>query len=439
MQREVIEGFRLSPQQKHLWQLQQGSPAYRAQCAVLLKGVLRPENLQKALSEVVERHEIFRTTYRCLPGMAIPLQVVAETVTPVWSVIDLRESEAQQQAARIEELFMQEKSRPFDFEQGSLMHASLFTLSADEHVLFITVPALCADAWTLKNIVQEINRFYSESAKDGEASDDLLQYVRFSAWQNELLEADDDETAELGKAYWRKLDISALPAVTLPFEAKSGTHDVYATETIAREIAPEVAAKLEAMAGKYDISVSIILLACWQTLLWRLTGQTEIVVSNVSDGREYEELQEAMGPFAKSLPIVSRFEGSLRFSDIIEVVARTVRDAREWQDYFIPEQSGSEAGFGLALPIGFEFEERAAQKSNAGGVTFSIYKQYICSDRFKVKMTCVRTGDALTAELNYDPKLFRREDIERIAEQYAEMVTSAAREPEAQVSQLNLH
>ncbi len=439
MQREVIDGFRLSPQQKHLWQLQQGSPAYRAQCAVLLKGVLRPENLQKALSEVVERHEIFRTTYRCLPGMAIPLQVVAETVTPVWSVIDLRESEAQQQAARIEELFMQEKSRPFDFEQGSLMHASLFTLSADEHVLFITVPALCADAWTLKNIVQEINRFYSESAKDGEASDDLLQYVRFSTWQNELLEADDDETAELGKAYWRKLDISALPAVTLPFEAKSGTHDVYATETIAREIAPEVAAKLEAMAGKYDISVSIILLACWQTLLWRLTGQTEIVVSNVSDGREYEELQEAMGPFAKSLPIVSRFEGSLRFSDIIEVVARTVRDAREWQDYFIPEQSGSEAGFGLALPIGFEFEERAAQKSNAGGVTFSIYKQYICSDRFKVKMTCVRTGDALTAELNYDPKLFRREDIERIAEQYAEMVTSAAREPEAQVSQLNLH
>ncbi|MDQ3258879.1 MAG: condensation domain-containing protein, partial [Acidobacteriota bacterium] len=239
MQREVIEGFRLSPQQKYLWQLQQGSPAYRAQCAVLLRGVLRPDNLQKALSAVVERHEIFRTTYRCLPGMAIPLQVVADTGTPVWSDVDLRESEAQQQAAMIEELFMEEKSRPFDFEQGPLMHTSLLTLSADQHVLFISMPALCADAWTLKNIVQEISRFYSASANDGEASDDLLQYVRFSAWQNELLEAE-DETADLGKAYWRKLDVSALPTVTLPFEAKPGTHDVSATETIAREIAPEV-------------------------------------------------------------------------------------------------------------------------------------------------------------------------------------------------------
>ncbi|MDQ3257842.1 MAG: amino acid adenylation domain-containing protein, partial [Acidobacteriota bacterium] len=332
---------------------------------------------------------------------------------------------------------MGEKSRPFDFEQGPLMHASLLTLSADEHVMLISVPALCADAWTLKNIVQEISQFYSESANDREASDDLLQYVRFSAWQNELLEAE-DETAGLGKAYWRKLDIPALPAMTLPFEAKPGTQDVYATETIACEIAPEVTAKLEAMAGKYDTSVSIILLACWQTLLWRLTGQTEIVVSNVSDGREYEELQEAMGPFAKSLPIACRFEGSLRFSDIIEVVDRTVRDDREWQDYFVPEQSGSGTGLGLALPIGFEFEERAAQKSNAVGVTFSIYKQYICADRFKVKMTCVRTGDALQAEINYDPKLFRREDVERIAEQYAEMLTSAASEPKAPVNGLNL-
>jgi len=443
MLREAIEGFRLSPQQKHLWQLQQGSAAYRAQCAVVFKGVLRPENLKKALSKVVERHEIFRTTYRCLPGMAIPLQIVVETSTPVWSDVELREYEAQKQENKIEELFMKESSRPFNFEQGPLMHASLLTLSADEHVLLLSVPTLCADAWTLRNIVQEINRFYSESAKDDEASDELLQYVRFSAWQNELLEAD-DETAQQGKAYWRKLSISSLPAVTLPFEAKPafeakpGIPDAYAPETDAFEIATEVTAQIEAIAAKYDTSVPIILLACWQTLLWRLTGQSEIVVSNVSDGREYKELQEAMGPFAKSLPIVCRFEGGLRFSDIIEVVARAVREAREWQDYFIPEQNGSGAGSGLDLPMGFEFEERDEHR-NVGTERFSIYKQYICSDPFKVKMTCIRTCEALKAKIDYDLRLFRREDVERIAEQYVELLASAACEPEAKVSHLNLH
>ena len=90
MQREVIEGFRLSPQQKHLWLLQQESLAYRAQCAVLLEGTLHPENLQKALSKIVERHEILRTTYRCLPGMAVPLQVAVSythlTLPTIYSV-----------------------------------------------------------------------------------------------------------------------------------------------------------------------------------------------------------------------------------------------------------------------------------------------------------------------------------------------------------------
>ncbi|MFN2513868.1 MAG: amino acid adenylation domain-containing protein [Pyrinomonadaceae bacterium] len=436
MQSEVIEGFRLSPQQKYLWQLQQGGPAYCAQCAVRLKGVLRPENLRKALSKVVERHEIFRTAYRCLPGMAIPLQVVIETSTPVWSDVDLRENKPQTQENRIEELFMQERSRPFDFERGPLMRATLLTLSADEHVLILGMPALCADGWTLRNIVQEMNRFYSERGKDDEASGELLQYVRFSAWQNELLESD-DEAAQQGKAYWRKPDISALPAVTLPFEAKPAAHEANVPGTVVCGIRSEIAVRIDAVAAEYDTSNLIVLLACWQTLLWRLTGQAEIVVSNVSHGREYEELQEAMGPFAKSLPIVCRFEGGQQFNDIVEVLTRTVREASEWHDYYIPEQSGS-AGFGLDLPIGFEFQERASQ-SDTTAPTFSIYKQYVFSDAFKVKLTCVRTATGLEATIDYNQKLFRREDVERIAEQYAEMLASATSEPEAQVTHFNLH
>jgi amino acid adenylation domain-containing protein/FkbM family methyltransferase len=436
MQSDVVEGFRLSPQQKHLWLLQQGSPAYRAQCAILLKGALHPESLQKALSKIVARHEILRTTYRRLPGMAFPLQVVAEAGEPSWRSIDLRECEAQKQKAEIEELLLQERRRPVDFEQGPLVRASLLALSADEHVLLISLPALCADVRTLRNIVQEISQFYAEVAKAGEASEEPLQYVRFSEWQNELLETG-DENAERGKAYWRKQDISSLPAVTIPFEAKPTTQDVQAPETLTREIAPDVVANIEAITTRHETSVPNFLLACWQTLLWRLTGQSEIVVSDVSDGREYEELQEAMGPFAKSLPIVCRFEGGLRFSDIVELVDRTVRDGREWQDYFIPEQGGSVVGPGLGLPIGFEYEERLPQRS-AGGVLFSTSKQYSCYERFKLKLRCVRAGESVRAEIEYDGCVYERESIERIAEQYRQLVASAASEPDAPASRVNL-
>ena len=198
-----------------------------------------------------------------------------------------------------------------------------------------------------------------------------MQYVRFSAWQNELLESEDENAAQ-GKAYWREQGLSSLPpVVTLPFEATpGGTQAAWATETLTRDIAPEVAAKIEASAEKYDTSVSVFLLACWQTLLWRLSGQSEIAASYVSDGREYEELQEAMGPFAKSLPIVCRFAGDARFGDVVKLIDRKVRDAREWQDYLTAEQGGDVGGTGL--PVGFEFEERAPRRDVGGADIFNL-------------------------------------------------------------------
>ena len=113
----------------------QGGPAGRAQCVVLITGQLRQEDLQSALTKIVERHEILRTTYRLLPGMALPLQVVAEEGVAAWCNLDLRrEREARAPEAEIEAFIREERQRPFDFEQGPLLEASLVALAADEHL-----------------------------------------------------------------------------------------------------------------------------------------------------------------------------------------------------------------------------------------------------------------------------------------------------------------
>lgn len=161
MQNINVEGFQLSPQQKGLWLAQQKSQAYRAQCAVSIEGHLDTNLLQQAVQQIVDRHEILRTTFHRRAGMKIPVQVVAERAAPSWQTIDLSDLDECCRQRKIEELFEEERRRIFDLEHGPLLHAALLTLSANRHVLLLSLPALCADAWTLNNLVAEICHAYA--------------------------------------------------------------------------------------------------------------------------------------------------------------------------------------------------------------------------------------------------------------------------------------
>src|ERR1051325_6268830 len=151
-----IEGYRLSPQQKRVWTLQEGSEAYRAKCAVSLAGPLTPEAIKAALLQVINRHEILRTTFRRVPGIKVPLQVVAEAGRWTWETLDLHDQPRPAQDARVLERFQAIGRAPFDYEQGPLLRALLVSRSASEQVLLLCLPALSADAWTLKNLAREI-------------------------------------------------------------------------------------------------------------------------------------------------------------------------------------------------------------------------------------------------------------------------------------------
>src|SRR5918992_38137 len=150
MQEGIIEGFRLSPQQKHLWLLQQGEESlpYRVSCAVLIEGDLHMEVFKAALERVVNRHEILRTTFRCLPGMTIPLQVIADCSIPSVQDYDLSGLDPLEQDAKIDSLFHEANQLPFDYEHGPLLYMSLVNLSLHKHVLLVSLPALYADSVT---------------------------------------------------------------------------------------------------------------------------------------------------------------------------------------------------------------------------------------------------------------------------------------------------
>ncbi|MBD0347231.1 MAG: AMP-binding protein, partial [Coleofasciculus sp. Co-bin14] len=430
MQTKTLSGFQLSPQQKHLWVLQQDSSVYFTQCAIRLEGVLKLEVLKAALQQIVNRHEIFRTSFRRLPGVKTPVMVVEDRSLPLWQDIDLSNRDDREQSAKIEELFQEARRRGFDFEQGSLLRLSLLRLSANMHILHVCLPGLCADNWTIKNLVAEVSNSYSECLKGEEPCTEVVQYLQFSEWQNQLLE---DEEAEAANEYWLQQKLSSLDGLKLPFESKSLSK--FEPECFQCAIAPDVTAKIETLAQKYDTSAAVVLLAYWQTLIWRLTGQPDIIIGMASDRRDYEELHEVMGLLATWLPIKSHLAPDLRFFEVIELAKQTLAKAEEWQDYFIPEPVGNDNA--LAFPIGFEFVQ-VPEKFSIAGVSFSLEKQESYIEQFKLKLTCTWHDDAPSASLHYDVNSFSAETISRLARQFQTLLTHAIENPDTAIAQLEI-
>jgi amino acid adenylation domain-containing protein/thioester reductase-like protein len=429
---QTLEGFRLSPQQKHLWLLQQDSLAYRAYCAIQVEGNLNVQALRSALNKIVNRHESLRTTFHRQPGIKIPIQVIAESGTLSWNQVNLKELNFQEQSAYIEQLFREAGNFHFKSKPESILHSSLLKLSDNRHILLITLPALCADSWMLKNLVKEISQTYEAYFNGGNLSDEEpVQYIQFSEWQNEILE---DEDAETGKAYWRN---QTFPNLALPFEAQPRSSERFEPDVYAVKMNPDFAAKLDVIATLYNANLSEVLFACWHTLLWRLTGQSDIAISTVYSGRKYEELQEVLGLLAKWVPVRCSLQNNLKFSEVLSQLGGTLREVDQWQDYFVGGESTDSDNDTVNFPIGFEFEEWSDQYC-AGDVSFAIYQQYVCVDRFKLKLSCVCKEESLTAEFHYDTELFEKTAIQCIAEQFQTLVESAANNPEAVVSELNI-
>lgn len=439
MQRD-FEGFRLSPQQKHLWQLHNGdasqdaSQPYRAQCAVAIEGNLDVKALQLALEQVVNRHEILRTTFQCLPGMTLPVQVITHHGFSWRPLHDLSRFSPQVQEFQLETLWHQASQQPFNFTQGPLLHLSLIRRSSAQHVLLINLPALCADTATLRNLVSEISRAYAACLQGQELDDEPLQYADLAEWHNELLEGADTEA---GRKYWLQQDLSALP-VRLPFETQATETKAFQPQVYPLALPPELAAKMRGLAQLLATSVADFCLACWQVLLWRFTQQQNLIIGINCDGRKYAELEGSLGLFAQSLPLHCYLPEDGKFRDVLQQTQESVGQVYQWQEYFNGAQlAGLTQDNACFLPFCFELQEQP-ELYTAAAVSFSITQQFVCNDRFKIKLACRYRDELLSIALYYDANLFLAKDINRLAGHFQTLLTSAAEYPEAAISQLEM-
>ena len=428
MQNQIIEGFRLSPQQKRFWLLKtDGLIEDFAQCAIRIEGQIEVELLRVALQQVCDRHEVLRTRFHRQAGMKFPLQVIAESSHIIWNFVDASNLSIQEQSIKVEAI--QAKNHyNYSCEEDLAICADLVKLSAEQHILIIKTPSICADSWTLKNLVREISRAYAACLNATELSEETIQYLQFSEWQNELIEGEDAAT---GKTYWQQ-QLQSLSELTLPFEGEFTEKKKFIPAVYAIKIESELITKLEAIAFRNNVTISEVLLTCWQILLWQLTEESDIVVRTIFDGRKYEELHEVLGLLAKWLPIRCDVRSQYKFTEVLSQLRSNLQSASEWQEYFLEDDSTV-----VDFPVSYEFVE-LLDRHFAGDVSFTLEKQSICFEPFKLKLTCLQTPESLTAEFQYNTELFDLETIQAIATQFQTLVASVVNNPEATVDELEI-
>jgi amino acid adenylation domain-containing protein len=422
---QTIQGFRLSPQQKRVWlwqQLEKDSP-YQTKGAFLIEASLNLEKLQQAWQQVVNRHEILRTVFSYPSGLTVPLQVISDRGNFSWKNIDLSNTHFENQNIYLEKLFQ-------EIDNTSCLY--LVTLSEKKQILLISLPALYADAKSLKNLVTEISHYYSDPPINSDWNDELMQYADFAEWQNEILEADDTEA---GRKYWQTQDFSQGLKIKLPLEKSFTESSQFQPQFIEQVIDCDKLAKILILAKEYQVSLSSFILACWQVLIYRITKESTLIIGTAFDGRKYTELESAIGLIAKYLPIQNYVEANISFIEILKTIEKLQQEVYQWQEYFSwKSNSLSELFF---FPICFEFE-RLHQKAALVNRSFSIIRQYSCIDRFKLKLVCHQKHDTLTTEFHYDASLFSQSDIQRLARQFNTLVTSIIETPNLAIAEFNI-
>ncbi|HVR10233.1 MAG TPA: amino acid adenylation domain-containing protein, partial [Thermoanaerobaculia bacterium] len=434
----TVLGFRLSPQQERLWFLQreQACTPFRAVLVVQVDGALVVEALAAALAGTVRQHEILRTAFHRQPGASTAFQVIDETAAARLLRHDLTALDTAEQERRFDGLLAECSRRSRDLGQALLPLADLVALAPERHALVLDLPALCADGNSLLQLVREIGLRYGDSLAGRERVDQPMQYADVAEWQNELV---DSPGTQEGTKFWRPLAQAAAAAAELPFDPPAAAAPDFTPESVAVALPPALVQRLDEVAAGSAGDLPSLLLSCWQVLLARLAGRARLVLGVACAGRGYEDLERALGLFTRYLPLECALDEQAAFGALLGKTRAAVSELEKWQDFFdwrsLPEVDGGAGG--RFLPFCFS-HERLEESASHAGVSFTIDRWRVCTDRFRLKLVLLGSAAGRRAEIHYDAGSVRREDAVRLAGWLEILLRGVARAPETPIGELEL-
>jgi amino acid adenylation domain-containing protein len=433
----------LSFAQQRLWfinQLNPNSPTYNIPIVISFKGCLNLAVLKDSFNEIIRRHEVLRTNFTVVDGQ--PVQVINQALTLSLTVEDLRsfsDSERTQEAQRLARELAQQ---PFDLSEQSLLRAKLLQLNDKDYQLIVTLHHIIADGWSVSIFIKELAALYEafSTGKLSQLPELPIQYTDFVNWQKKWL---DCERIQFLLDYWKQKLKGELPVLNLPTDRPRSPVQTFKGSQAKLVLSQTLTKGLKNLSRQQGVTLFMTLLTAFKTLLYRYTGQTDILVGSPIANRNRVEIEPLIGFFVNILVLRTDFSSELSFKELLARVKSTALESYVYQDLpfekLVEElQPNRDLSYNPLFQVMFVLQNVSISNSSQSDVSISYEETYNGTSKFDLTLFMEDFEQGLVATCEYNTDLFNTDTITRMLGHFQTLLESIVSNPEQCISDLQL-
>ncbi|KJH70638.1 non-ribosomal peptide synthetase [Aliterella atlantica] len=429
----------LSFAQNRLWfidQLQPGNSAYNIFNAVRLKGSLNITVLEQSINEIIRRHESLRTQFVAVDGQ--PVQVIIPNLQLTLPLIDLQNLPATAQETEVQQLITQAAGQPFDLTQAPLVRISLVKLNTTEHIVLFAMHHIISDAWSMGVLIRELTILYQAylTDKPSPLPELPVQYADFAVWQRQWLQG---EMLETQLSYWKQQLGGSLPVLNLPY-SHSANPNCGGIHTFT--LSTELSTALQKLSREANVTLFMTMLASLQTLLYRYSGQDDIVIGIDVANRNRAEIEGLIGFFVNLLVLRTNLGGYPSFRELLQRVREVTLGAYAHQDLpfekLVEELQPRRLSHTPLFQVLFVMDNVPTANLELPGLTLLPLETNHETAKFDLALFVTEIDREIAATFCYKADLFDAATIARMAEHFQAILHSIVAHPDIRINNLDM-
>ena len=433
----------LSFAQQRLWlldRLDPGSPLYNVPRALRLAGILNVDALERAFTEIVRRHEALRTTFPIVDEQ--PVQSVGAPQPIKIRMFEMSNLQTENSEEEVAKWMQQQALSPFDLQAEWPFRAALLRLKEDDHLLMIVLHHIASDAWSSGILVRELSILYEAflAGKPSPLPELSLQYADFAFWQRRWLQGPVLDN-QLG--YWKKQLGGQIPHLELPTDRPRGMRRSFQGATSSFRLTQDLTSKLYQLSRHEGTTLFMTLLAAFQVLLYRYTGQEELLVGTVIANRNRVEIEGLIGFFVNTLVMKGNLTGNPTFRELLGRVRTSAIDAYDHQDLpferlveeLQPERTLDQNPL---FQVAFALQNAPRQELKLQHLDARLLRVDAGTAKFDLTLAFYERKEGLEGSVEYSTELFDAARIERMIGHLQVLLEAVVADPGGCVSHLPL-
>ena len=436
--------YPLSSSQRRLWilsQMEAGNVAYNIPSAYDLKGMLDIEALNRSFEALLRRHEILRTVFVSSSNGEIRQVIKA----PDQIKFAIGYHNWKDRTASPEDVIRKDFNKPFDLKYGPLLRANLFEISADRWLFSLVLHHIISDGWSIEILVRELfllYRLYREG-KESELSPLRIQYRDYAAWQQEALRS---ESMQKQRAYWLDRFRGDIPWLTLPGDRLRPKVKTFRGDVVQCRIDSATTQRIRELGKKTGSTFFMVLLGGIKALLYRYTGQEDLIVGTTITGREHGDLDNQIGFYVNTLALRTKLNGDSSFQEVLEWVRESTVGAFENQSYPFDELISElrlerDPARNPLFDILVEVRDKDDfTKTGKEQVDIEIMNHHLPGQvisRFDIRFVLTVKESEIDLLLEYSQDLYDRDTIERLGKHLVRFFDQVSLHPGTPIGQLS--